>query len=105
MFDSAENLYKMHMGDARPGETNKDVMARKLTGSKTSGSSGAHESLHESIKRHGVLEPITIVHGIRPKTGEPYSDLQEGHHRVAAAYDINPKMEIPLEHKEPHDLW
>jgi hypothetical protein len=105
MFDSAENLGKLKWGDTRPGETKKDVMARKLTESKVNDGFGDFGSLHESIRHHGVYDPVTIVHGTRPKTGESYSDLQEGHHRVASAHDINPKMIIPLEHKEPHELW
>jgi hypothetical protein len=106
MFDSAKNLTKLKWGDTRPGETKKDVMVRKLSESKINEDySTTSNSLHDSIRQHGVLDPVTIVHGIRPKTGKPFSDLAEGHHRVASAHDVNPNMIIPLEHKEPHELW
>jgi hypothetical protein len=106
MFDSAENLSKMKFGDTRPGENNAAVMARKLKESKLPDNySPTAKSLHESIKQHGVLDPVTIVHGNRPKTNEPYSDLAEGHHRIASAHNINPKMIVPVEHKTPRELW
>ena len=47
------------------------------------------ESLYESIAREGVTEPVTLQD---PDT------LWQGHHRVAAAYSIDPDMEIPVEH-------
>lgn len=106
MYMTAGELSKMRMGDTRPGETNKDVMARKLKAAKTPENySPTSDSLHDSIRQYGVLDPVTIVHGKRPKTGESYSDLQEGHHRVASAHDINPKMLVPVQHKEPHETF
>lgn len=107
MFDSAENLSKLKFGDTQPGETSADVMARKLKESKVPEGYNLPEadSLYDDIKNRGVHDPVWIVHGNRPKTNEPYSDLAEGHHRIASAMDINPKMIIPVEHKEPHELW
>ena len=110
MFMPAGELAKMKMGDTRKGETSKDVMARKLKESKVGAENEAwrepnegEKTLHESIKQKGVQQPVTIVHGTRPKTGEAFSDLQEGHHRVASANAVNPKMLVPVEHKEPHE--
>ena len=104
MYMTAHELSTMRMGDTRPGETTKDVMARKLKESQVPENySPTSDSLHDSIRNYGVLDPVTIVHGIRPKTGESYSDLQEGHHRVASAHHINPNMLVPVEHKEPHE--
>ena len=49
--------------------------------------------LHEKIKASGVQTPITLINR---DDKEPI--LYEGHHRVAAAADIDPKMEVPVEH-------
>ena len=49
--------------------------------------------LHEKIKASGVQTPITLINR---DDKEPI--LFEGHHRVAAAADIDPKMEVPVEH-------
>lgn len=49
--------------------------------------------LHEKIKASGVQRPVEVIN----RDGkEPI--LFEGHHRVAAAADIDPKMEVPVEH-------
>ena len=49
--------------------------------------------LHEEIKAGGVQRPVELIN----RDGkEPV--LFEGHHRVAAAADIDPKMEVPVEH-------
>jgi hypothetical protein len=96
MFETAGNLSKLPLGDTRKGESNSDVLARKLAAAKKDG-------LYESIKEHGVQQPVNIVHGLRPKTGEPYSDLHEGHHRVASAAHINPNMLVPVKNVEPHE--
>jgi len=49
--------------------------------------------LHESIQASGVLTPVPLIDR---DDKEPV--LFEGHHRVAAAADIDPKMEVPVEH-------
>jgi hypothetical protein len=49
--------------------------------------------LHESIQAEGVQTPIPLIDR---DDEEPI--LFEGHHRVAAAADIDPKMEVPIEH-------
>jgi hypothetical protein len=53
------------------------------------------DDLYDSIASEGVHEPIPIQHYGKNKTR-----LAGGHHRVASAYDINPDMEIPVEHEE-----
>ena len=47
------------------------------------------ESLYESIAREGVTEPVTL---------QDPNIMHQGHHRVAAAYSIDPDMEIPVKH-------
>lgn len=52
------------------------------------------DDLYDSIASEGVHTPVPIQHYGKNKTR-----LAGGHHRVAAAYDINPDMEIPVEHE------
>jgi len=100
---TAQELSQLRLGDTRKGESNADVMARKLK--------SVHEDnwteskgLYKSIQQHGVKEPVTIVTGTHHKTGAPIHDLHEGHHRVAAALDINPAMKIPVKYTDVKDL-
>jgi len=89
MYMPAHEIAKMTMGDRRPGDTGTaSVLARKLAHAKKDwvGSS----DLYESIKKSGVQEPVQIRHGMYGST------LEDGHHRVAAAMDINPNMIIPI---------
>jgi len=51
-------------------------------------------TLYESIKKYGVKTPVTI----RGQVGTQLI-LENGHHRIVAAYDINPNMEIPINYK------
>jgi len=91
MFIPAHEIAKMTLGDRRPGDMSNSVtLARKLAYTKKDwvGSTG----IHESIKESGVQEPVKISHrdGYVPT-------LTDGHHRIASAMDINPKMLIPVE--------
>lgn len=52
------------------------------------------ESLMESIKRQGIVNPVTLRFSHRDKTFV----LTNGQHRVVAAHDINPNMYVPLEY-------
>lgn len=56
-------------------------------------------SMEASVRREGVREPVGIFHG------DSYGAmLGEGHHRVAAAFRVNPSMEVPVEHHaDPRD--
>lgn len=57
------------------------------------------QGLHESIASEGVREPVRIMH-----VGNDVSVLQ-GHHRIAAAHDVDPEMLIPVVHYgEDEDL-
>jgi hypothetical protein len=72
-------------GKTAPDVIEKQVMDQKLEESKTTG-------LYDSIKEKGVKNPVYLG---RSNTKSIMSD---GHHRVAAAYDIDPNMLIPVEH-------
>jgi len=69
------------------------VIREKLQESKEKSSSGRYgskDSLHDSIRKEGVKYPIALR--IR-KNGVQIND---GHHRVVSAHDINPNMEVPV---------
>ena len=102
----------------------KYVMAQKLRESKTGTASNSHilkryqgaydrfgswrpsqqESLHESISRQGLRLPIDLIEneaafskiGSNTSTRRYSINLGEGHHRVAAMRNINPKQFIAI---------
>jgi hypothetical protein len=49
------------------------------------------ESQYENIKREGVKEPVTL-----DVEDDGVPELSDGHHRVLAAADANPRAEIPV---------
>ena len=63
--------------------------------------------LHEKIKASGVQTPVPLIYRDDEETDSrdlpTRPVLFEGHHRVAAAADIDPKMEIPIEHMTMDD--
>jgi len=63
--------------------------------------------LHEKIKASGVQTPVPLIYRDDEETDSrdlpTRPVLFEGHHRVAAAEDIDPKMEIPIEHMTMDD--
>lgn len=59
----------------------------------TNGRDIEHGSLYESIEAQGVKQPVLLHEGdIMKEAGE----IQNGHHRLAAANDIDSKMEVPV---------
>ena len=102
MFKPAKELRSMHLADAHvwllnrglssASESNvrrsrKNVMQRKRQEAKKSG-------LYDSIKAEGVKEPVEVGR----RTYSNQQELINGHHRVAAAMSIDPKMIIPVRH-------
>jgi hypothetical protein len=67
-------------------EIEKTVMDQKLGESRKTG-------LYDSIKAQGVSTPVYVSNN--PKFGQTVGD---GHHRIAAAYDIDPNMLLPVDH-------
>ena len=49
------------------------------------------EPLGKSVAREGVREPVTVTD---QENGE--SVIWNGHHRIVAAYDPDPNMEVPV---------
>lgn len=95
LFISARELreqFDPNWGDFEGEETEPEqVWDRKLSASKETG-------LYDDIQDIGVRIPVTI-------TGNPDGsgfnpEVMGGHHRIAAAYDINPDMEIPVNYDD-----
>jgi hypothetical protein len=49
--------------------------------------------MNKDVKKHGVKTPVTVI---KRKT-YPENTIFQGHHRIIAAYDANPNMEVPVE--------
>lgn len=96
MFLPAHEIAKMPMTDAHRGESNQEVLARKLASAKADKWEPS-KGMYESIKKIGVQEPVEIIHSDKGQM------LGEGHHRIASAMDVNPNMLIPVEHKNPQE--
>jgi len=64
------------------------IMSRKLREAKKSG-------LHKDIKANGVKEPVVIDH---TDSDYPEGMIAQGHHRIAAAVDINLDMPVKVKH-------
>jgi len=57
------------------------------------------DTLYDSIQERGVINPVTLgfTDGVRNKLwGKSSKVIIGGHHRIAAANDINPDMEVPV---------
>jgi hypothetical protein len=119
MYKTAKELRATRLGDVETAkiwdagrtpahELEKNVMDQKLTESRASG-------LYDSIAAHGVSKPVYIsnikpisyekssltgvIKDINPAYVPPSGEIiMDGHHRIAAAHDINPNMIIPVEH-------
>jgi hypothetical protein len=98
MFIPAKEIANYPMIDAHRGESNQEVLARKLASAKADKWEGS-KGMYKSIKKIGVQNPVDIIHD--PKRGPM---LGEGHHRIASAMDANPNMLVPVTHKEPHEM-
>jgi hypothetical protein len=58
-------------------------------------SEAKYKGLTKDIKKRGVVMPVQVIH-----TAELGRTLGHGHHRFAAAKDIDPDMLIPVHHTE-----
>jgi hypothetical protein len=97
MFMPARELIKKLPGDLPdiPVTTKEDLWARKLEESKVipAGRRPPREGrLYDHIEAEGILVPVDVH----------VSDggvIVDGHHRIAAAADIDPTMEVPVKHR------
>ena len=111
----AEELAEVAPGDAMRGQSRnwQDLWADKLeetkhrtqrvVGGQRTGA--IREPLHGDIAKRGVTEPVWVGHRELGRSDA----IIEGHHRIAAAKDVNPRMEVPVEYVDAekygrHDL-
>lgn len=101
MFMTAQELHDsdsidvMQTPDSRFGgawSTKADMWKSKKRENKQDGN-----YLNKSIAAEGVRKPVELTSG-SDVTG---SVIRDGHHRIQAAYEHNPRMYLPVEH---HDL-
>ena len=97
MFMPARELYGMHALDT--SGFGGDVAAMRSAKRDTN----AKGKIGRSIEAEGVRKPVQVHHGNDPEInrfrgGVKGPALANGNHRVIAAYDANPDMEVPVEH-------
>lgn len=81
------------------GEDMGDLMEQKLSESKGT-PRGSQDSLYDSISRHGVKRHVTLEQD--PDGG---LIMGQGHHRVAAAADLNKRFGRTIEIPVIYDDW
>ena len=88
--------------DRRPEETIEQMWSRKANESRVGDPTHSrtpvkHErTLTQSVAAQGVKKPIRLMRD----TDSGRTILLDGHHRVAAAAEVNPSMLIPAVHHE-----
>ena len=106
MFVPAKEIVeKWGLADQMLGQSRASVWKTKIKESKIGGVSSTHgaratpqdpSTHYESIRAEGIKNPVeghqhtNVGEGLRPGL------LGQGHHRVAAAYDIDPDTEVPV---------
>jgi len=74
------------------GDVGDKLWSRKLKESKRGG-------LYRSIKANGVKKPVELQRNFNRSMFTPIGhQLNDGHHRIAAAADIDPNMLVPVTH-------
>jgi hypothetical protein len=82
--------------DYLPLSESPSLYAQKLKESKENSASGysrvekGKDSLYQSIQKEGVRNPIEL------RIRKNDIQINDGHHRLIAAHDINPDMEVPV---------
>lgn len=85
-MSESPNLYAQKLAESKTGSAPSTFFKKKK----------GKESLHDSIKREGVTSPVhlKVFENINKDGWE--EQINDGHHRVASANDINPEMYIPV---------
>ena len=96
MYMTADELRKVaHNSYGKEGAER--ILKEKLSEAKNETDEGWGHGLYEDIKHSGeIYEPVILRHS----RGEEHPDIFEGHHRIAVANALNPKMIVPVEHFE-----
>lgn len=95
MCEPAGALYRdAHFGDLFPGESRGELMSRKLSEAKEPSDAGTRSAgVYDAIRSQGVRTPLGM-------NLSDYSDgaanVNDGHHRLASAVDIDPGTEVPV---------
>ena len=110
MFMQAKDFMGVLAGHTEGGEyklmsESPNVYSSKLQESKVGSSASTFfkkkrgkDSLYDSIKKEGVKSPVSLK-VYRTDSGWE-EQINEGHHRIVSAHDIDPEMLIPVEYKE-----
>jgi|SaaInlV_100m_DNA_2_1039680.scaffolds.fasta_scaffold00730_13 hypothetical protein len=98
MFLPAGELRGMLPGDAVYGGSDEDLWDQKEREDQymVSGKDGNPERIGESIRQHGVLNPVEVYHGFT------IPEIYEGHHRIAISAAIDPSREVPVIHRSEY---
>ena len=88
--DSPDRLHHWHFSGPDSRESTGDMWDRKLSESRSRG-------LHYRIKKQGVKVPIQM------HESSSFGTSINGHHRVASAAALDPKMLIPVDHSNNNE--
>lgn len=102
-YPTYEGQSAYHDGDPTTLRSNTNLQSRKLRNAKAGYEHYTHGSelpkggktLYQSILEKGVEHPILLSYH---KTLQA-DTIINGHHRIAAANDINPEMYLPIRHE------
>lgn len=113
MFEPAHKLMGMSSMDALAFGGKVDPVAghkAMVKSKRMDNQNQRYGDLEASVRAEGVHQPVQIVHGntddwLQGKGGRRGHDIGvmhigNGHHRMVAAYDANPNMEVPVVHHE-----
>jgi hypothetical protein len=79
-MSQAPGLYKSKLHESKEGSAASTLFSKKR----------GKDSLYQSIQKEGVRTPIRL------RMHQGTEQINDGHHRVAAANDINPEMYLPV---------
>lgn len=97
------NQYRPYLGDmVHGGFYGKDISdSEHRNNFWDSKAKEAEESgLLDSIKEHGVKNPVAI-YNTRTPNSPVTGGVLNGHHRIAAAYKLNPDQFVPVVYEDP----
>lgn len=95
MLSAHELLKHAELGDARGYESIRDMVVNKMRESNTKGSSEIDgDSLADSMKKNGIVEPIDVGWYTDHDGSDKYS-VDNGHHRLLTAYNMDRNAKVP----------
>lgn len=89
LLSESPNLYSQKLSESKTGSASSTFFEKKR----------GQESLYESIKKEGVTSPISLKVN-EQDNGPHWVQINDGHHRVATAHDINPDMWLPVRYDD-----